>query len=474
MSRAMRCFIFILLLFLIGCLPQGPRSQGSFSRMPLTEDGEVMIYLQPMLQKTDRLRFVIEEISAVRDDGETPPLFLSINEINGVNLEGTQKHLGSGVLTPGSYTGISILIKEAFIRINGGELALLVPEDPVLVDHPFMVRRQWTTALFLTLSDTNFITDQVKFRPDFSLASPGRGLVGFTGLVTSTDSNTITVFDKRKMQVVDVISTGQRPRGIVLDQARTLAYAAISGADRVAVIDLFKREIVNRLKLNFRDNPIELALTPDGRTLVSVNHDSNTVSIIDAISMTESDRIRVGEGPASAVVAPSGRKVYVMNTRSSTLSVVDLIQKRLSITIGVEGAPLRGAFNRAGTRLFVINRDTPYLTVIDPLRFMVTDKIFIGMGAVSIRLDRQRDQILVGKKFGKEIAVVDPSSLMFIDTIQVGGTPVFMTIDGEERSLLAVFPAQKRLQKINLTSKMRVAEIEVGQGAYAVVVMGER
>jgi hypothetical protein len=63
---------------------------------------------------------------------------------------------------------------------------------------------------------------------------------------------------------------------------------------------------------------------------------------------------------------------------------------------------------------------------------------------------------------------------MFIDAVQIGGRAVDMTIDGEERSLLVALADRKKLQKINLTSKKLVAEIEVGEGAYAVVVMGER
>jgi DNA-binding beta-propeller fold protein YncE len=154
--------------------------------------------------------------------------------------------------------------------------------------------------------------------------------------------------------------------------------------------------------------------------------------------------------------------------------VVDLTQRTLAVTISIEAPPLRAAFSRNGSKLYVISSNSPNLTEIDPSQLIVAKKNFIGMGAISITVDKQTGKIYVSKNIGREISVIDPFSLMFIDTVPVGGKAVFMTIDGEERSLLAAVADRNKLQKINLTSKKLVAEIELREGAFAVVVMGER
>lgn len=464
-------FIFPLCFFIASCLPKGSPYKDI---APLKENGEIIIYLQPMPQESEKLRLIINRISVVRDDGMVIPLLLSVNELRGADLTGIQKQLASGILPPGSYTGISIQVKKAFVQTEEGEVALLVSEDGFRVDQLFNVTRKKASTLFLSFDASKFITDEFRFTPGFSLALPGRGLINLTGLVSNSESNTISVFNKRNMQIIDTIATGQGPKGLVLDQMRARAYVAVSRDDSIEVIDVFKKQIINRLKLNFRDNPIELALTPDGRTLVSVNHDSNTVSIIDAISMVEIRRIAVGEGPNSAVVDPAGLKAYVMNSGSSTISVVDLTQRTLAVTISIEAPPLRAAFNRNGSKLYVISSNSPNLTEIDLSQLIVGKRNFIGMGAISITVDKQTGKIYVSKKIGREVSVIDPFSLMFIDTVRVGGKAVFMTIDGEERSLLAAIADRNKLQKINLISKALVAELEVREGAFAVVVVGER
>jgi YVTN family beta-propeller protein len=474
MSQLKRYGGFLLAVFIGGCLALEPGVEDSVEKMPLTQEGEVILYLQPLPQEAGKLQFVIGEISAVKDDGSLVPLSLSLTDLNGADLVGLQKLLATGILQPGTYTGLSIQIVQAFVETAEGKAALEVPEEPLRVGHPFDRARQKATALFLALNPEKMITGQNRFTPVFSLASAGRLLINLTALVSNPQTHTITVFNKKTMQVVDAIATGRGPMALALDQLRGRLYVAVARDDTLLAIDVFERQIFNRLKLNFRDNPVDLVLTPDSRRLVSVNHDSNTVSLIDAFSMTEERRIAVGEGPTAAVMDPSGSRVYVLNTRSRSISVVDLTQRTLVVTIGVEASPLRGAFNREGDTLFVVSGDSPYLTVIDRSRLTVTGKIFVGAGAVSIKVDNQNGLLYVGRKTGGEIAVIEPSSAMYVDSFQVSGRAAFLATDIQERTLFVALSDRKILQKINLVSKKVVAEIEVGKGAYAIAVMGER
>jgi len=474
MTRLKRTFVFLLAVFIGGCFALEPGPEDSVEKTSLTQEGEVILYLQPLPQEAGRLHFEIGSISAIREDGSAVPVSLLLSDLKGAELTGLQKLLASGVVPPGRYSGITIQIKRAFVETAEGKVALSVPEDPLRVEHLFDVARQKASALFLSLNPAKIIKGENQFTPVFSLASAGGLLINFTALVSNPGSNLIMVFNKKTMQVADAIATGRRPMGLALDQFRSRVYVAVSGDDEVLAIDVFKRQIFNRLRLNFRDDPIDLVLTPDGRRLVSVNHDSNTVSLIDAFSLTEERRIRVGEGPNSAVMDPSGSRVYILNTRSRSISVVDLTQNTLVVTLGVEASPLRGTFDREGNTLFVINGDSPYVTVIDRSRLVVTGKIFVGAGAISIKADDQNGLLYVGRRIGGEIAVIEPSSSMFVDTFLVGGRAEFLAIDNQERTLLVALSDRRILQKINLISKKVVSEIEVGKGAYEIVVMGER
>lgn len=461
--------IFSLFFCITACTPQT-----LIHKEPLKENGEVIVYLQPLPESADRLIFSIDTISLVGDDGTEYSLPVSLHTVRGPKFVKGQKLLGTGIVPQGEYSGISIKLGNAYFKDSGGETALLVPEEPVMVEHGFRVARGEASTLLLTLTSSELLSKDIIFKPLFTLSSQKRELFTLIGFVTNSDANTISVFNKKMMMNVSTISTGKSPAGIVLDQARGRAYIAVSEDDLILAVDAFSGEITDKLKLDLGDEPVFLCLTPDGKVLVSVNNGSNTVSLIDTGAMFESDRIRVGEGPASAVIDPLGLRAYIVNAMSNSISVVDLSTNVIAATIAVEGTPLRAAFNRKGDRLYVANTDIPDLTVIDPSSLSVTGKIFIGTAAQSLKVDTRTGLILVGNRTGGGISIVDPSASMFIDTIKTDGAVAFMTIDDQENTLFALIPEMKLLQKISLTSRKIIAEIDVGEGAYAVVVMGER
>ena len=461
--------VSLLFFLLIGCF-----HQGTIHKDPLEEKGNCIIYLQPLQQEAFNLRFTIDTVIAVRDDGNQIPLSLSSHEVNGEHFFGIQKRFASGYIPPGTYNGITITVKKASLVAEDGEANLLIPEKPLVVSQSFSATERKVLTLFLSFEASEAITSGVRFTPVFSLVPSSRVLTNFIGYVSNSDSNFITVFNKKTMQVVGAISTGRGPTGIALDQKRGRAYIAASEDNAIEIIDVFEWEIIGRITLNFGDTPIDLALTPDGRTLVAVNHSSNTVSVIDTLSMFETGRIKVGDRPTSASIDPKGFKAYVTNTLSNSISVIDLNGNRLSATIAIDGSPIRSAFNLTGDNLYVICRNSPHLSVVDPLQSRLARKIYVGMEGVSVSTDKQTGIVLVGKRFGGEISVIEPIASMYIDSIGVEGIPAFMSIDKEENTLFVVLPDKKTLQKINLTSKKNIAEIEVGEGAYAVAVMGER
>lgn len=464
------CFLIIGMLFLSGCELQTVLRQSA----PLSEDeGEVFLYLQPFPQEAERLKFSIEGLSALKDDGAEYPLSLTLPELSPGVLK-RQRLLASGHLPPGAYSGLSMKVSRASLKGEEGESALLLPDKPVKLDFPFSISAKKAVVLSLSFIYDASIQGGFGFSPFFSIVVPDRPLIGLTGYVTNSDSHSITVFDKKSGLAAQVIETGMNPRGIVIDKRTKKAYVAVSDEDAVEVIDITAGDIINRIHLSRGDRPGELALASDGRVLLTVNTGSNSVSFVDPLTHVELSRLTVGNEPNSLVLDRTGRRAFVFNTFSNTVSVIDIHSRSVASVIATEPGPLRGEFNRRGDRLYVFFRTSPYLVVYDSSTFAVVNRIFVGPGTASLKVDTNTDFLYLGRKHDGTVEIYDPFSLMPGDSVRAGGGVEHMAIDSEENTLVMAVPQKKSVVIVNLVSKAVIAELDAGDNPTRVTIMGER
>jgi YVTN family beta-propeller protein len=455
-------------LLLAGCGANLPQL-----RPALEGDGEIYLYLQPFPQEANRLAFNVGAISALTHDGREVPLSVSLGEVRGRDLK-RQRLLAVGFLPPGDYAGFSFRIASASLKGDAGESALLVSEAATKIDFPFNVARRRGYVIAALLRYAESVGSGFGFSPEFSMFFPDKPPTNLVGLVTNSGSNDITVFNKKSLHVFDVILTGRGPAGMALDQRTRRAYVALSGEDGIDVIDVAAGNVSDRIRLYPGDEPREVALTPDGRTLLSANTGSNTVSVIDADSRFELTRIPVGNGPRSVAIDPTGRRAFAFNTLSNTISVLDIPTRSQITTIGVDSGPVRGQFNRRGDRLYVIQETSPYVVVVNPSLLTVTGRFPVRSGMRSVKVDPNTDLVYLGKARDFAVGLYDPFAFAPVGFMDAGAAIAQMTADGDENNLFLVSPDRKAVLVANLTSRRIVGEIDVGDDPYWVTMMGER
>lgn len=435
-------------------------------------DGSVDVYLQPSPAEAARLTFAVGSISAISVNGSESPLKLNLKLVGSRETQ-RQRLLASGRLKPGNYAGFIFTVKRAALKGEHGETALAVPDAPQRIDFPFAIAPQQGWVVWLTLKYPDSTTEGTDFRPVFSATMPPRPIVDHAGFVTNSGSDTITVFDKSLTQAVAAIATCAGPAGMALDRNRRRVYVACSKDDEVQAIDVATREMVERSSLSPGDRPQELALTPDGLTLISVNTGSNSVSFFDALSLARQERVTVGSGPGSLLIDPTGRRAFVFNTLSSSMTVIDLQGRSVAATISTESAPLRGQFNRRGDRLYVIHERSPYITVLDARQLTVIARARLRTGISALVVDPIRDLLCVG---GNDplVEFYDPNALMPLYSMRTSAGVSYLAIDAEDNRLYMVSPSARGLLVAGLPDRKPVSEIDVGESPYWVVVMGEK
>jgi len=459
-------FVFVL-LFLCSCA-------APVTKQVVTPINPFSLFLQPLPQEAHRLSFTIAKIVALNIDGQEFSLTSGTLALSADNLTGQQKRLLTATLPPGRYSGLRLMLTNTSLQGEEGAIDLLTPAEPIYVNYPFTIHNKQAQTLFLSLSADRLVTDGVFFTPQFFLWKPERMLANLKGFVSNSGSQSLTVFNKRTALVTDTILVGKNPKDLALDQRRRWLYVALAGEDMIAVVDVESGDILGQVSLRFGDEPTELALTASGKTLVVLNHGSESVSIIDTSSLFEKGRIRLTAEPGNIFVGIGEDRAFVTHVSDSALSVLDLQAQTVQLTARLEQAPVDGVISTDGQSIYLINDFSAELIDLDAASVTRQSKIFVGNGAISIKQDGSNGQLFIGKRSG-EISVVDPRALIAIDRFpSLKGTVQDLTIDNEENAIFVVLPQLEQLVKIDLISKQILGRLILGTDSHAVVIMGER
>lgn len=437
--------LLVALIALAGCAAERNPADRSPAAQRRDGGGALFLYVQPLPPEADGLRVEIGGLAAVpAASGAAVPLVLRSAVLDG-SAERRQRLLGWADLPAGRYAGISIDVRSATLAGSRGSGALAVPGESRMLETPLVIERGAAVVRTLRLQAGASVSGGYAFEPVFTAAAPGELAPEATAVTTVPARSALAVFHKLRGEVFDVLRTAERPTAAVYDPARRRAFVAGSAGDVVEVYDLDRglREQVFPLLLG--DRPSGLARTRDGRTLLTVNPGSATVTVLDAPVLAERFRVPLGKEPVAAVVSPDDRSVFVFDRGADSIFVIDPRLGSVRGVVAVEDGPVYGAFSARGDRLLVIHEGSPNLLAVDLGTLTVTRRAYAGLGATAIAVDPRTDRIHLARRGTGEIEVFDPQSLLPIDTIPTGGDVTFMTIDSDSDHLYAAVAGEVRI-----------------------------
>jgi YVTN family beta-propeller protein len=109
-----------------------------------------------------------------------------------------------------------------------------------------------------------------------------------------------------------------------------------------------------------------IAITPDGATLLAVNPDSNSVSIIATDTASVITEIAVGIDPRAVAINALGNLAYVANRGSDSLSVLDVVSNTITIEIPTGDRPVGVALSPDGEHLAIAEFGADLVRLLDP------------------------------------------------------------------------------------------------------------
>ena len=163
--------------------------------------------------------------------------------------------------------------------------------------------------------------------------------------------------------------------------------------------------------LSSRSGPVKrsssaIALTPDGATLLVVNPDSNSITLVDTAGLETVAEIPVGADPRTVTVDDAGRRAYVANRGSDSVSVADLAACTIITQIPVGDRPYGVVVSPTGDRLYVAEQGIDRLTILDTTTFGTLDTLSVADRPSGLAISDDGRTLYVTHLFTGQVSVI--------------------------------------------------------------------
>ena len=111
-------------------------------------------------------------------------------------------------------------------------------------------------------------------------------------------------------------------------------------------------------------NPIAVAPNLSGTLVYVVNHDSNSITVINSSNNSVKESFAVGNQPVAAAVSRTDKKLYVANEGDNSLQIIDTSNNSITKTIALVSRPSRLLLT-TDNRLYVLSKEGKNIQAFD-------------------------------------------------------------------------------------------------------------
>ncbi len=176
-------------------------------------------------------------------------------------------------------------------------------------------------------------------------------------------------------------------------------------------------------------NPMNLALTPDGRELWITCEAAGSVIVVETATRAKAAEIAVGGQPNDICFSPDGKRAFVSNRLDDSVSVLDVASRQAIATIEVGDEPHGVLVDRRGRFLYVLNTSIDSISVIDLATLKEIKRLSASRSPWSLAESPDGQAILVTHALSRivpdrtpsmsEVTVIDPERAMVEDRLVV-------------------------------------------------------
>ena len=209
----------------------------------------------------------------------------------------------------------------------------------------------------------------------------------------------------------------------VLSKSNDLLYMTMPEQSAVAVIDTLTRKVARTIQLTSGTKPRRVLLDPTGSQVWVGLDDSAQVAVIDTRTNAVVATINAGLGLHQIEFVPGGRLAYVTNSKANTVSAIDVKKLAKIADIKVDSTPLPIAYSSASRLVYIAALNGSAVSVIDPSKQRVVARIPTEPGVVALRFAPDGRFGFLVNQVKSTVSILDAATNKVVGTANVVKEP---------------------------------------------------
>jgi uncharacterized protein (TIGR03437 family) len=288
-----------------------------------------------------------------------------------------------------------------------------------------------------------------------------------TALVADAEEDVVRVIAVESKTTTATISlpSGSGALGIAVNAAGSMAAAALTSQNSVALIDLGQNKVTKVVSVGFL--PGDMAFS--GGSLLVTNAGSGSVSVIDTATGQVARNVEAGFGPVAISVA--GNLAIVANLQGGSVSLIDLTTYQVThVTLDPGTRPRDVALTADGKKAVISTPMTNGFLILDVATqktTKVTTSVFGAMGPGGIAING--NTAYIANQMTSSITVADIASAQVTRTIPVDPGPRDVAVNPARNQLIVLCVGTGVIDVVDLGTGAVTARIDAGLTKHTVV-----
>jgi len=231
------------------------------------------------------------------------------------------------------------------------------------------------------------------------------------------------------------LKLGGTLRDLALSPDGKTLVAASENPNLITFISTETRQVLGTTEVG--QSPGPLVILPDNSKVFVADSGEQKISAAALTPQKLFSHIEIGTRPTAMLLKPDGGEIFVLAAENSRMVVLDAFHDNLEQTYPLGSNPVAGVFRQDMSVLYIADAGDGSVLALDVQTRELLASTHVGMAPCALALTPDQRLLVVADRAAASLAILqaDPASLsndrsVLITTIQVGASPVDLVIPG--------------------------------------------